>query len=103
MPAHIQMTKLSTAAAELPLSCRWLRLREKRYEMDQIIKPAADVQVIDLVVDPFTYHDALIAYVSKAQQDSHAIDHLASVLLVAIAQLDAVGDAYGAVALAGLY
>ncbi len=71
--------------------------------MNQMIKPAMDVQVIDLVLHPCAYHDALIAAVRQGQQDSEAIDHLAALLPVAIAQLDAVGDTYGALALDGLY
>jgi len=71
--------------------------------MAQMIKPATNVQVIDLVLDPFAYHDALIASVSRGQLDSDAIDYLDMVLQVAIAQLDAVGDAYGALALVALY
>jgi hypothetical protein len=69
----------------------------------QIIKPAADIQVIDLVLDPFIYYDALIASIRQAQQDSDAIDHLAVMLSAAIAQLDAIGDTYGALALIGLH
>lgn len=68
-----------------------------------MIKPAAEVQVVDLVLDPFTYHDAMVASVSQGQLDSDAIDSLTAVLPIAIAQLDAIGDLHGALALAGLY
>jgi hypothetical protein len=68
-----------------------------------MVKPTANIQVVDFVLDPLIYHDALIGSLRQGQQESDALDHLASVLPVAIAQLDAVGDAYGAMALGQLY
>lgn len=70
--------------------------------MKQIIKSPAEVQVIDLVLDPFAYYDALIASLCPDERGSTALEHLANILPAAIAQLDAVGDVYGALALVGL-
>jgi hypothetical protein len=78
------------------------RVRDKGKSVKQLIKSAAEVQVIDLVLDPFSYYDALKASICREQQDVIAADHLADVLPAAIAQLDAVGDDYGALALTGL-
>ena len=71
--------------------------------MYRTIRPAIDVQVSDLVLDPFAYRDALRAPVSQGRLDDDAIGHLAKVLPAAVAQLDAIGDEYGTIALAGLY
>lgn len=70
--------------------------------MIETINPPQDVQVIDLVLDPFRYRDALLPYVTHGLLGSAAIDHLGHVLPSAIAQLDAIGDPYGALALSGL-
>ncbi len=70
--------------------------------MNQINQSAADVQVFDLVLDPFVYRDTLATPASMGLLDSHAVHHLVEVLPLAIAQLDAVGEEYGAIALAGL-
>jgi hypothetical protein len=71
--------------------------------MKQAIGSTIEVQVTDLVLDPFWYHDTLSARASLDQLAGDAIDHLATLLPVAVAQLDAIGDAYGSLALAGLY
>jgi hypothetical protein len=68
----------------------------------QIIKSPAEVQVIDLVLDPFGYYDALTESIYQDQHHTLATAHLAEVLPAAIAQLDAVGDEYGVLALTGL-
>ncbi len=65
--------------------------------------PAIVPQVSDLVLDPFTYSDALAPLVREGRLAHTAADHLTATLPAAIAQLDALGDAYGAIALASLY
>jgi hypothetical protein len=70
--------------------------------MSQIVRPTSEIQVVDLVLDPFMYREALIAPMREGQLDGAALDHLNEVLPLAIAQLDALGDVYGALALAGL-
>jgi hypothetical protein len=71
--------------------------------MNQTIGPLIEVQVVDLVLDPFRYRDALCARASLGQLESDAIDHLATVLPIAVAQVDAIGDPYGTMALSKLY
>lgn len=71
--------------------------------MDYVIKPTQELHVSDLVIDPFEYAEALAPVVRRSLLASEAADHLAQLLPLAIAQLDAVGDVYGALALAGLY
>gem|GEM_PF-1445973 len=71
--------------------------------MDQIVRPTMEVQVVDLVLDPMLYREALIVPLREGQIDGLSLDHLAAVLPAAIAQLDALGDVYGAIALAGLH
>jgi hypothetical protein len=71
--------------------------------MNPTIGPAIDVQVIDLVLNPFSYYDTLSTQASLGQLEGAAIYHLAAVLSVAVAQLDAIGDPYGSMALAKLY
>ena len=71
--------------------------------MYRTIRPAIDVQVIDLVLDPLAYRDALRAPLTQGRLDDDAINHLAKVLPAAVAQLDAIGDEYGTLALAGLF
>ena len=89
------------------MSCALLRREDiaayERISHISMVKPAANIQVVDFVLDPFIYHDALIESLREGQHEGDALDHLASVLPVAIAQLDAVGDAYGAMALGNLY
>ncbi|HMQ33068.1 MAG TPA: hypothetical protein PKD53_20220 [Chloroflexaceae bacterium] len=60
-------------------------------------------RVSDLVLDPFVYSDALAPLVREGRLAHEAADRLAAALPAAIAQLDALGDAYGAIALASLY
>jgi hypothetical protein len=71
--------------------------------MNHINEPGVEIRVTDLVLDPFRYHDALSAQASLGQLECVTIEHLARVLPVAVAQLDAIGDAYGTIALAKLY
>lgn len=60
-------------------------------------------RVSDLVLEPFAYSDSLRALVRGGRLSHDAVDHLCAALPTAIAQLEALGDAYGAIALAGLY
>jgi hypothetical protein len=60
-------------------------------------------RVSDLVLDPFAYSEALAPLVREGRLPHAEADHLAWALHAAIAQLEAVGDAYGAIALAHLY
>jgi hypothetical protein len=71
--------------------------------MNQAIEATIEVQVSDLVLDPFRYRDILSTQASLGQLKDEAIDHLATVLPVALAQLDAIGDTHGMLALAKLY
>jgi hypothetical protein len=71
--------------------------------MTQAIGHSIKLQIIDLVLDPFRYQDALSREVRSGQLEGEIIQQLATVLPVAIAQLDAIGDMYGSLALAGLY
>lgn len=59
--------------------------------------------VTDLVLDPFLYSDLIGPLVREGLLPTNEADHLAGVLPAAIAQLDALGDAYGAIALAAIY
>lgn len=59
--------------------------------------------VSELVLDPFTYSDLLAPLLREGLLAHAEADRLAAALPTAIAQLDALGDAYGAIALAGLY
>lgn len=70
--------------------------------MELFVRPTAEIQVVDLVLDPFMYREALTAPLRGGYIDSAALDHLGAVLPLAIAQLDALGDVHGAIALAGL-
>jgi hypothetical protein len=70
--------------------------------MRRFVQIAGHPQVVDLVLDPFSYEDVLGAQAERGQLNSMIITHLAQVLPLAIAQLDAVGDVYGALALEGL-
>lgn len=67
--------------------------------MELELKSPRTVQVLDLVLEPYTYHDALLHLARHDDLDCDDADHLAAVLPRAIAQLDAVGDLYGALAL----
>lgn len=71
--------------------------------MDRYPRPLTDVRVVDLVLDPSTYYDLLIDTLHQGWLDTDAAACLVKILPVAIAQLDAIGDAYGALALSGLY
>jgi hypothetical protein len=71
--------------------------------MNQTIGRSIELQVSDLVLDPFQYQEALSRQARSGQLEGETIEHLATVLPVAIAQLDAIGDSYGSLALAGLY
>jgi hypothetical protein len=70
--------------------------------MHQIINPAIELQVIDFVLDPFKYQEALSTCAKLGQLAGETINHLAMVLPLAVAQLDAIGDVYGGLALARL-
>lgn len=71
--------------------------------MEQTLKPTQAVQIVDLVLEPDFYHDALLSSVRQDGLDCDDTEHLAALLPLAIAQLDAVGDEYGIIALEGLY
>ena len=70
--------------------------------MKHTIKSPCEVHVIDLVIDPLAYYDALTASIYQVSHDQTSTEHLSSVLPTAIAQLNAIGDEHGALALAGL-
>jgi hypothetical protein len=70
--------------------------------MNEFVGMAITPQVVDLVLDPFSYQEALCAQVEQEQLSSLIVTHLVLVLPLAIAQLDALGDTYGALALEGL-
>lgn len=59
--------------------------------------------VSELVLEPFVYSDIFGPLVREGLLTHGESEHLAEVLTPAIAQLDALGDEYGAIALAGLY
>lgn len=59
-------------------------------------------RVSDLVLEPFTYSEALTPLVREGRLPHDEADRLAAALPTAIAQLDALGDPYGAIALAHL-
>jgi hypothetical protein len=71
--------------------------------MNQTIGHPIELQVTDLVLDPFRYQDTLSRQARSDQLEGETIQHLATLLPLAIAQLDAIGDPYGSLALAGLY
>ncbi len=60
-------------------------------------------RVSDLVLDPFIYSDTLGRLARDGRLAHELADRLAEVLPAAIAQLDALGDSYGAIALDSLY
>lgn len=59
--------------------------------------------VSELVLEPFVYSDLLAPLLREGLLPNAEADRLAAALPTAIAQLDALGDAYGAIALAGLF
>ena len=71
--------------------------------MQPTIQSIAELRLIDLVLDPQAYQDTLITAAHLGQLDPAAVDHLLRLLPQAINQLDAVGDVYGALALAGVH
>jgi hypothetical protein len=71
--------------------------------MNQTIGHSIELHIIDLVLDPFRYQDALSRQARSGQLEGETIQQLTTVLPMAIAQLDAIGDLYGSLALAGLY
>lgn len=71
--------------------------------MNPTIQSITDLRLIDLVLDPQVYHDTLIMAAHLGQLAPTVVDHLLRLLPQAIDQLDAVGDLYGALALAGVY
>ncbi|NTU84001.1 MAG: hypothetical protein HGA45_32295 [Chloroflexales bacterium] len=71
--------------------------------MNQTVSVTTAPQVSDLVLDPFVYSEALRGPVLRGSLPDDEAERLSTVLPVAIAQLDAIGDAYGAIALATLY
>jgi hypothetical protein len=77
--------------------------REKSQAMSKLTRFPPQVQVVDLVLDPFGYQDTLRTCVQQGQLNGKTLAHLEQVLPLAIAQLDAVGDIYGALALEALH
>lgn len=59
-------------------------------------------KVSDLVLDPFAQSDTLGHAMRQGLLADEAAEELAHILPTAIAQLEAIGDAYGAIALATL-
>lgn len=70
--------------------------------MKQTLPPIINLQVSDLVIDPYFYREALTVAVRHERLPNAALEHLGALLPLAVAQLDAVGDLYGALTLAGL-
>jgi hypothetical protein len=70
--------------------------------MKQTLPSITNLQVSDLVIDPYFYREALSVAVRHERLPHAALDHLGVLLPLAVAQLDAVGDLYGALSLAGL-
>ena len=60
-------------------------------------------KVSDLVLDPFVYSETLTQALHAGCLADATAEGLARVLPTAIAQLDAIGDPYGAMALDSLY
>lgn len=71
--------------------------------MSAFFKPSEQLQVSDLVLHPFAYHEALQRAVHQGDLPDTMTERLAMVLPCAIAQLDAIGDPYGAMVLQRLY
>lgn len=70
--------------------------------MDLVRTPTRAVALTDLVLEPDRYHDALIGAARRDDLGYEAAERLAALLPLAIAQLEAIGDEYGAMALTGL-
>lgn len=66
-------------------------------------KPMRAVELIDLLLEPDRYHDALISAARRRRPEPAAVVRVTEMLPLAIAQLDTVGDEYGALALEDLY
>jgi hypothetical protein len=71
--------------------------------MNQTVTVTSTPQISDLVLDPLAYSDALRGPVLRGSLPGATAERLSTVLPVAIAQLDALGDTDGAIALATLY
>lgn len=71
--------------------------------MNPSLKTKPGLRVSDLVLNPFAYSDALRGPVSHGNVDDNVAERLSMILPIAIAQLDALGDPYGAIALESLY
>lgn len=71
--------------------------------MSKVMKSMRAVQVVDLILDPDRYHDALINSARRRRAGKDAVGRVTEMLPLAIAQLDTVGDEYGALALEDLY
>jgi hypothetical protein len=71
--------------------------------MYQIKGRPIELRAIDLVLDPFGYEDVLGMQIRAAQLEDETVNQLTAALPQAIAQLDAIGDLHGSLALAGLY
>jgi hypothetical protein len=69
----------------------------------QHTKSMRAVELIDLLLEPDRYHDDLIRSASSRRTESAAVERVTDMLPLAIAQLDTVGDEYGALALEDLY
>jgi hypothetical protein len=70
--------------------------------MKKTLRPITSIQVSDLVIDPFFYREALAVAVRQERLPHASLEYLGTLLPRAVAQLDAVGDPYGAMALDGL-
>lgn len=71
--------------------------------MSASFKPSEHVQVSDLVLHPFAFSEALQRAAHQGDLPETVTERLARVLPRAIAQLDAIGDPYGAMVLERLY
>jgi hypothetical protein len=67
--------------------------------MSHVQRPVAQLRVTDLVLDPLAQHDSLREALRCQALASAESDHIVALLPVAIAQLDAIGDDEGALAL----
>jgi hypothetical protein len=61
-----------------------------------------DLRLIDLVLEPLVYAEALRGPLHTGLLDGMTVTHLETLLPRAILQLDAIGDEHGAIALASL-
>lgn len=71
--------------------------------MTQTTKSIKAVQVVDLILEPERYHDALISSTRRRCPRKSTVGRITEMLPLAIAQLDTVGDEHGALALEDLY